>query len=227
MRVKVLGSAAGGGFPQWNCNCVNCGRLREGKFRGAARTQVQLAWSSTPSQWTLLNASPDLRFQIEATPELWPREGMRHSPIADVIVTSAELDQTLGLLLLREFHPFRVHTTSSIRRIFTEDNSFFAVLNRFPGQVCWSDMPLEQPFSAGGARLEVLPLSGSFPGFVNPSRLTSLNPAITALRELRGENTVRRRASLNARIATIIGAGVASAHVRMTRRENCSDNFVM
>ena len=177
MRVKVLGSAAGGGFPQWNCNCVNCGRLREGKFRGAARTQVQLAWSSTPSQWTLLNASPDLRFQIEATPELWPREGMRHSPIADVIVTSAELDQTLGLLLLREFHSFRVHTTSSIRRIFTEDNSFFAVLNRFPGQVCWSDMPLEQPFSAGGARLEVLPLSGSFPGFVNPSRLTSLNPA--------------------------------------------------
>jgi len=177
MRVKILGSAAGGGFPQWNCSCANCRRLREGKFKGTARTQAQLAWSSAPGQWTLLNASPDLRFQIEATPELWPQEGTRHSPIRDVIVPSAEVDQMLGLLLLREFHSFRIHTTPSIRRILTEDNSMFGVLARFAGQVCWNDIPLDQPFCAGGARLEVLSLSGSFPGFVSSARLAELNPA--------------------------------------------------
>jgi pyrroloquinoline quinone biosynthesis protein B len=177
MRVKILGSAAGGAFPQWNCCCANCRRWREGKFKGTARTQAQLAWTSAPGQWTLLNASPDLRFQIEATRELWPQEGTRHSPIRDVIVSSAEVDQTLGLLLLREFHSFRIYATPSIRRILTEDNSIFGVLARFAGQVCWNDIPLEQAFSAGGARLEVLPLSGSFPGFVSPSRLAELNPA--------------------------------------------------
>jgi pyrroloquinoline quinone biosynthesis protein B len=125
----------------------------------------------------LLNASPDLRFQIEATRDLWPQEGTRHSPIRDVIVPSAEVDQTLGLLLLREFHSFRIHTTSSIRRILTEDNSIFGVLARFAGQVSWNDIPLDQAFSAGGARLEVLSLPGTFPGFVSPSRLAELNPA--------------------------------------------------
>jgi pyrroloquinoline quinone biosynthesis protein B len=176
MRVKILGSAAGGGFPQWNCSCPNCRRLREGTLRGSSRTQAQLAWDGAPGQWTLLNASPDLRAQIEATPELWPQNG-RHSPIHDVILTGAEVDQTLGLLLLREFHSFRVHATASVRRILTEDNSLFGVLARFAGQVCWSDIPLDQPFSAGGARLEVLPLPGSFPGFVSASRLAELDAA--------------------------------------------------
>jgi pyrroloquinoline quinone biosynthesis protein B len=150
--------------------------LREGKFPGSSRTQAQLAWDGVPGQWTLLNASPDLRVQIQATPELWPQNG-RHSPIHDVILTGAEVDQTLGLLLLREFHSFRVHATTSVRRILTEDNSFFGVLARFAGQVCWNDIPLDRPFSAGGARLEVLPLPGSFPGFVSASRLAELNPA--------------------------------------------------
>jgi len=76
MRVKILGSAAGGGFPQWNCSCANCRRWREGEFQGTTRTQAQLAWTSAPGQWTLLNASPDLRFQIEATRDLWPQEGL-------------------------------------------------------------------------------------------------------------------------------------------------------
>ena len=98
MRVKVLGSAAGGGFPQWNCVCPNCRRLRDSKFAGTPRTQVQLATATAPGQWTLLNASPDLRAQIEATPELRPHDGNRHSPIRDVVLTGAELDQALGLL---------------------------------------------------------------------------------------------------------------------------------
>ena len=177
MQVKILGSAAGGGFPQWNCSCPNCRRMREGTLRGAARTQAQLAWNAAPGEWTLLNASPDLRTKIEATPELWPLDGTRHSPIRDVIVPSAEVDQILGLLLLREFHSFRVHATPSVRKILTEDNSLFGVLARFSGQVCWHDIPLDQPFFAGGARVEVLPLAGSFPGFVGAARLQELNPA--------------------------------------------------
>src|SRR5580704_15219893 len=173
MRVKVLGSAAGGGFPQWNCACPNCRRVREGKFTGSPRTQAQLAWSSkpktpgAPGEWTLLNASPDLRVQIDATPELWPSNdnGARHSPIRDLILTGAEVDQALGLLLLREFHRFRVHATASVRKILTEDNSMFGVLARFSGQVEWHDLPLDRPFEGGGARLEVIPSASGFPGF--------------------------------------------------------------
>jgi pyrroloquinoline quinone biosynthesis protein B len=176
MRIKILGSAAGGAFPQWNCSCPNCRRVREGPFRGAPRTQIQLAWNADSDRWTLLNASPDLRLQIERTADLWPK-GTRDSPISDVVVPSADLDQTLGLLLLREFHSFRVYATPSVRRILTEDNSVFGVLARFAGQVCWHDVPLDQPFCVGGARLEVLPLPGAFPDFVDAHRREELNPA--------------------------------------------------
>lgn len=183
MRLKVLGSAAGGGFPQWNCACPNCRSVREGKFSGVPRTQAQLAWSSAPGAWTLLNASPDLRVQIDATPELWPSHanGARHSPIRDLILTGAEVDQALGLLLLREFHCFRVHATASVRKILTEDNSMFGVLARFAGQVEWHDLPLDRPFSAGGAQLEAIPLTASFPGFVSAKRSAELNPAEAAI----------------------------------------------
>jgi pyrroloquinoline quinone biosynthesis protein B len=181
MRVRILGSAAGGGFPQWNCSCRNCSSLRQGAFSGVARTQAQLAWSAIPGQWTLVNASPDLRQQIDATPELWPTGDGRHSPISDVVLTGAEVDQALGLLLLREFHSFRIHATASVRRILTEDNSLFAVLERFSGQTCWRDIPLNEPFSAGGAHLEAALTGGSFPGFVGKTRLAELPGAEAAI----------------------------------------------
>ena len=172
-----MGSAAGGGFPQWNCGCVNCRRVRFGKLAGFARTQAQLAWSAAPGRWSLINASPDLRVQIEATPELWPQDGTRNSPIRDVILPSAEADQVLGLLFLREFHTFRVYATPSVRKILTEDNSIFGVLARFAGQVRWQDIALDRPLCAGGARFEALSLPGSFPGFVSAARVAELNPA--------------------------------------------------
>jgi len=181
MQLKVLGSAAGGGFPQWNCACPNCRRVRSRDFAGRPRTQAQLAWSTAPGEWTLLNASPDLRAQIDATPELWPQAGPRHSPIRDVILAGAEVDQALGLLLLREFHSFRVHATASVRRILTEDNSLFGVLARFAGQVCWSDLALDQPAYIGGARVEIVPMSATFPGFVSAARVKELNPADAAI----------------------------------------------
>src|SRR5215467_8975651 len=128
MRVKILGSAAGGGFPQWNCACLNCGAVRTGTFHGKARTQAQLAISEDGKSWFLLGSSPDLRAQIEAEPQLQPR-GIRQSPIAGAVLANADLDHVLGLLLVRELQPLRVHATASVRRILTEDNSMFGMLH--------------------------------------------------------------------------------------------------
>ena len=101
LTAIVLGAAAGGGFPQWNCNCEVCRLAWAGDSRVRARTQASLAVSSGHQPWTLLNASPDLRAQIQANPALHPR-GLRASPIASVVLTGAEIDQTAGLLNLRE-----------------------------------------------------------------------------------------------------------------------------
>src|SRR5215471_19058192 len=139
MLVKILGSAAGGAFPQWNCACDNCRALRAETFRGKARTQTQVAISSDGREWFLLGASPDLRAQIEATPELHPRDGLRQSPIAGVVLLNADIDHVLGLLLMRELQPLRVYATESVRRILTEDNSMFTMLNRVPNQLVWTD----------------------------------------------------------------------------------------
>src|SRR5258708_2800375 len=155
MLVKVLGTAAGGGFPQWNCSCSNCGRLRAGRFAGQPRTQAQVAISGDGKKWTLLNASPDLRSQIESTPELWPSGKGRNSPISSVVLTSAEVDQTLGLLLLREFQPLRIYATPSVREILTEDNSMFGVLRRVADQGTWHDVGPDTEFEpAEGLRCE-------------------------------------------------------------------------
>ena len=178
--------------------------MRDRTFPGLPRSQSQLAWSGVPRQWALINASPDLRAQIESTSQLWPRNGGRQSPIRDVVLPSAELDQVLGLLLLREFHTFRVHATPSVRRILTEDNSLFGVLARFPGQVCWQDISFDRPFSVGGARLEALPLPGSFPGFVSASRQAELNPqdaviGISLSPESNSDSGTRSNAKSNAK----------------------------
>jgi pyrroloquinoline quinone biosynthesis protein B len=141
VRIEIMGSAAGGGFPQWNCNCRNCHSLRAGTFHGKARTQTQVAVrdSSGSGPWFLLNASPDLRLQIEATACLHPREGKRGSPIHGVVLTSGDIDQIAGLLSLRELQPFRIYCTPSLRRVLLEDNSVFAMLNRVPTQVSWTN----------------------------------------------------------------------------------------
>src|SRR5947209_17078515 len=137
MRVKILGSAAGGGFPQWNCACPNCHAVRAGSFQGKSRSQAQVAISADSQTWFLLGASPDLRAQIEATPELHPRDGIRQSPIAGAVLANADVDHVLGLLLLRELQPLRVHASQSVHRILTEDNSMFGMLQRVSGQLTW------------------------------------------------------------------------------------------
>ena len=129
MRVKVLGSAAGGGFPQWNCACANCQRVRTGKFHGRARSQTQLAFTTNSKVWFLLSASPDLRTQITATLELCPNRASSASsrmgvpgvgapatvetPIGGVFLPSADVDSVAGLLHLREFQSFFFFATPS------------------------------------------------------------------------------------------------------------------
>jgi pyrroloquinoline quinone biosynthesis protein B len=134
--IRVLGSAAGGGFPQWNCGCPNCRGVRAGTIRAQPRTQESVAVSADAEAWFLLNASPEIRQQIERFPPLHPR-GPRHSPIAGVVLTNGDLDHCLGLLSLRESHPITVYATDRVRHGFTEGNVLYRTLERFPGQVTW------------------------------------------------------------------------------------------
>lgn len=183
VHIQILGSAAGGGFPQWNCNCRNCQSLRAGTFQGKARTQTQVAVSNDSRNWFLLNASPDLRLQIEATPCLHPRSGQRDSPIRGVLLTSGDIDQVAGLLSLRELHSFRVYSTPSLRRILQEDNSTFGMLNRVPKQVSWQEVTPGQSFSVldvagndSGIRCEAFSLGKHYPAYVSAQRSASLKP---------------------------------------------------
>jgi pyrroloquinoline quinone biosynthesis protein B len=181
MRIEILGSAAGGGFPQWNCNCRNCQSLRAGNFPAKSRTQTQVAVSDDGRSWFLLNASPDLRMQIEQTPALQPRGAARDSPMAGVLLTSADIDQIAGLLSLRELQPFRIYCTPSLRRILREDNSVFGMLNRVPDQARWIDIKLGESFplltTAGdesGICCEVFSLRNKYPVYVSPKLAATL-----------------------------------------------------
>lgn len=127
MRLRVLGSAAGGGFPQWNCGCDNCRGVRAGTLRARARTQESVAVGAGMATWVLLNASPDIRAQIESFPPLHPRD-RRDSPIAAVLLTSGELDHCLGLFSLREAPAIAVYATRAVRDGITADNSLYAAL---------------------------------------------------------------------------------------------------
>src|ERR1700727_1916035 len=182
MQVKILGSAAGGAFPQWNCACENCSAVRAGTLHGKPRTQTQLALSEDGRSWFLLGASPDLRAQIEATPELHPRDGIRQSPVAGAVLTNADIDHVLGLLLLRELQPLRVHATESVRRILTEDNSMFAMLQRVPNQLTWTSFSPRTTFSLNtpsgkdsGLRCRALSLGTHYPAYVSQQRQSALD----------------------------------------------------
>ena len=180
MHIEILGSAAGGGFPQWNCNCRNCVSARDGTLNGKPRTQTQVAICQDARVWFLLNASPDLRTQIEATGGLQPLHHGRNSPIGGVLLTSADIDQVAGLLSLRELQPFRIYCTPSIRRILREDNSMFAMLNRVSEQVSWTDIGCDGSFClqaerGAGINCNVFSLGNRFPAYVSRNRSLELN----------------------------------------------------
>jgi len=130
MRVVILGSAAGGGVPQWNCGCRNC---RAARIAGLSRTQSSLAVSADGEQWVLLNASPDLRQQVAAHRALWPR-ALRESPIAAVVLTDAEIDHTIGLMLLREAATrLPVYAPAGVTTLLSDHWPLFRVLTAYAG----------------------------------------------------------------------------------------------
>ncbi|WP_417687770.1 pyrroloquinoline quinone biosynthesis protein PqqB [Roseibium sp.] len=142
MKIRVLGSAAGGGFPQWNCNAPLSRAVREKRPGFLVRTQSSIAASSDGQGWAVFNASPDIREQIAAAPELQPASGgpLRHTPIKAVVLTNADVDHIAGLLSLREREPFVLYATSRVLKTLAA-NSIFNVLN--PEVVERRELPLE------------------------------------------------------------------------------------
>jgi pyrroloquinoline quinone biosynthesis protein B len=139
LKAIVLGAAAGGGCPQWNCNCAVCRAARAAEGGVVPATQSSLAVTADGEHWFLLNASPDLRQQITQTAALHPQHGKRHSPVAGVVVTNADVDHIAGLLTLRESQPLSLYGTSRVLDVLSQ-NSVFGVLN--PEFVSRTALPL-------------------------------------------------------------------------------------
>jgi pyrroloquinoline quinone biosynthesis protein B len=161
MRAIVLGSAAGGGFPQWNCGCPNCIAVRNNTSGYHARTQDSVAITSSAAPMTgrfvVVNASPEILAQVERTAELWPR-APRHSPIAALILTNGDMDHVLGLFSLRESWPLALYVTASVRRGL-EENAFIRTLRRFDGQLVVRDLVIGTSIDLADASGERLGLS--------------------------------------------------------------------
>jgi pyrroloquinoline quinone biosynthesis protein B len=170
LRVIVLGAAAGGGFPQWNSAGPACRRARAGDPAAKRRTQASLAVSGDDgARWVLLNASPDLKAQIEATPALHPRPqagAIRHSPIAAVVLTGAEVDAIAGLLTLRERHRFGLYAGAAVRATLAA-NPIFRVLD--PALVPRRDLPLDRPVALADG--EGSPLGLAVEAFAVPGKV--------------------------------------------------------
>lgn len=158
--------------------------MRAGTLRGRTRTQTQVAVSAAKCAWFLLNSSPDLRQQILRDPEFAPPNGRRGTPIAGIILTSADVDSVIGLLHLREFQPLRVFATPSVIKILTEENSIFRALNRSTPPIQWISLPLEQAIplneDCGGETRPMLScravgLGAQFPDYVTPSLRSDLS----------------------------------------------------
>jgi pyrroloquinoline quinone biosynthesis protein B len=135
MKIRVLGSAAGGGFPQWNCNCRNCLGVRTGNLRTRSRTQSSIAVrGADPHAWALVNTSPDLLGQLKATPELQPARALRDTAIAGVVLVDGQVDHTTGLYMLREsMRPLPLWCTDSVYADLTRGNPVLSVLGHFCG----------------------------------------------------------------------------------------------
>jgi pyrroloquinoline quinone biosynthesis protein B len=169
MLIKVLGSSAGGGLPQINCNCRNCADARAGSRAVRRRTQSSVAVSRDGSNWTLLNASPDLRQQIDATPQLWPRPegGRRSSPIVSIVLTNADVDHVAGLLSLREGVSFTLYGSGSVLAALAA-NPIYAVLDR--AHVPRVTLALESKLLlAGGLCLEAFAVPGKIALYLETS----------------------------------------------------------
>ena len=173
MKIRILGSAAGGGFPQWNCNCPNCRGFRAGTLRAQARSQSSIAVRGRdPTRWILVNASPDIRAQLQAYPDLQPNRGLRDSALSAVVLVDGQVDHTTGLYMLREStRPWPVWCTDSTYADLTQGNPVLGVLAHFCG-VDRRRMELDRPFvvdDVEDVRWRALPVA-SKPAPYSPNR---------------------------------------------------------
>jgi pyrroloquinoline quinone biosynthesis protein B len=168
VKIHVLGSAAGGGFPQWNCNCPQCSAVRNASPHHLARTQSSIAVTANQTDWLLVNASPDVLQQIKAFPALQPARALRDTGIAAVLLMDAQIDHTTGLLMLREHRqklPLYCHTL--VREDLSTGNPLFKVLEHYCG-IDWQELHLQKTFqvpSLSGLEFEALPLISNAPPY--------------------------------------------------------------
>ncbi len=168
MHIRILGSAAGGGFPQWNCNCRNCRGLREGTLRAKARTQSSIALSDDGVNWIVCNASPDIRAQIESFPALQPARALRDTAIRALILLDSQIDHTTGLLTLREGCPHEVWCSEMVHQDLTSGFPLFNMLEHWNGGLRWNPIALDQSFTVAACpalRFTPIPLRSAAPPY--------------------------------------------------------------
>lgn len=159
MHVQILGSAAGGGFPQWNCNCRNCDGLRRGTLNAKARTQSSIALSDDGVNWILCNASPDIRTQLEQTPVLQPARAVRDTAIRAIVLMDSQIDHVTGLLTLREGCPHEVWCTDMVHEDLQTGFPLFPMLSHWNGGLQRRRIGLGEPFRIPACpALELLPI---------------------------------------------------------------------
>jgi len=172
--IQVLGSGAGGGFPQWNCNCHNCWGLRRGSLKGQARTQSSIAVSVNSTDWILFNASPDILTQLQRLPAIQPARALRDTGIQGIVLIDGQIDHTAGLLMLREHkYPLAVYCTPPVYEDLTSGNPLLKVLAHYctvswhPLRLPQGDMPGEAFGVEGiaGLRLTPVPLRSKAPPY--------------------------------------------------------------
>jgi pyrroloquinoline quinone biosynthesis protein B len=167
MRAIVIGSAAGGGFPQWNCGCPNCAGVREGRADLVGRTQDSVAFTSSGDRFVLVNASPDILAQIKATAALWPK-APRHTPIGALVLTNGDMDHVLGLFSLRESQPLAIYATPPVWKGL-EASVLIRTLKRFEGQVVFRPLAIGEEVELADAAGE--PLGIRLRAFAAPGKL--------------------------------------------------------
>jgi len=169
MHIHLLGTGAGGGFPQWNCNCHNCSRIRKGEIKSSRRTQSSITVSGNGEDWVLFNASPDIRAQIESFPPLQPGRAVRDTGICSIILCDAQIDHTTGLIIMREhIEPWNIYCTAAVQEDMTTGYPIFNILGHFRG-VNWHEVATDQkPFTipkADNLIFTAVPLKSEAPPF--------------------------------------------------------------
>ncbi|MFV3411432.1 pyrroloquinoline quinone biosynthesis protein PqqB [Pseudomonas nitroreducens] len=169
MHIRILGSAAGGGFPQWNCNCRNCRGVRDGSVIAQPRTQSSIALSDDGANWILCNASPDIRAQLASFPALQPARRLRDSAIAAIVLLDSQIDHTTGLLSLREGCPHEVWCTEMVHQDLSSGFPLFPMLSHWNGGLKHRLIELdEEPFvipACPGLQITAIALRSSAPPY--------------------------------------------------------------